>query len=149
MIRYTLKCEINHKFESWFQSAGAFDKLHAAGMLSCPDCGSETVEKAMMAPRLHQDAKAAQDSLQESRPMHALTAPASPAEAAIKELRRKIQEHSEYVGPEFASEARKIHHGDAPERSIYGEASNDEARQLAEDGVPVAPLPFFPSRKTN
>ena len=81
--------------------------------------------------------------------MHALTAPASPAEAALRELKRKIQEHSEYVGRDFAAEARAIHEGAAPERSIYGEANAEEARQLIEDGVPVAPLPFTPTRKTN
>lgn len=149
MIRYALKCEINHQFESWFQSADAFDKLHAAGLLSCPDCGSETIDKALMAPRLHPDAKTAREEPKEAVPMHALTAPASPAEAAMKELKRKIQQHSEYVGKDFAVEARKIHEGDSPERSIYGEASNDDARRLVEDGVPVAPLPFFPSRKAN
>ncbi len=81
--------------------------------------------------------------------MHALAAPASPAEAALKELRRKVQDNSEYVGQKFATEARAIHLGDAPERSIYGEASSEEARKLVDDGVPVAPLPFVPTRKAN
>ena len=149
MIRYALKCDANHQFESWFQSADAFDKLTASGMLSCPDCGSETVDKAVMAPRVQSGGESTGDEPRESVPMHALTAPSSPAEAAMKELRQKIQEHSEYVGKDFATEARKIHDGDAPERSIYGEASNDDARKLVEDGVPVAPLPFLPPRKTN
>lgn len=81
--------------------------------------------------------------------LHALTVPASPAEAAINDLKMKIQKHSEYVGSDFAAEARAIHDGDAPERSIYGEAEASEARKLVEDGVPVAPLPFMPTRKTN
>ena len=149
MIRYALKCEINHQFESWFQSADAFEKLRLARLLTCPDCGTAAVEKAMMAPRVRTQEKDHETVRTDTVPMHALAAPASPAEAAIKELKRKIQRHSEYVGQDFADEARKIHVGDAPERSIYGEASNDEARSLVEDGVPVAPLPFLPPRKTN
>lgn len=81
--------------------------------------------------------------------MHALTAPASKAENALNELKKKIEANSEYVGEGFAAEARAIHDGDAPERSIYGEANGDEARALIDDGVPVAPLPFMPTRKTN
>jgi len=149
MIRYALKCEINHQFDSWFQSADAFDKLLASGMLSCPDCGSDDVSKAIMAPRVQGKGKSESPAPSNTVPMHALTAPSSAAEAALKELKRKIEKHSEYVGKEFAAEARKIHDGDAPERSIYGEASSDEARQLVEDGVPVAPLPFIPPRKAN
>lgn len=151
MIRYALKCEINHHFESWFQSADAFDKLRDAGLLSCPDCGTETVEKAIMAPRVQGSTSTSSEEGERSGhvPMHALTAPASPAEAAMKELKRKIQEHSEYVGKDFAKEARLIHDGDAPERSIYGEATRDDAQSLIEDGVPVAPLPFFTTRKAN
>ncbi len=149
MIRYALKCEINHQFDSWFKSVDAFDKLRSAGLLSCPDCGSGDIDKAVMAPQVNSSDKAPRDEVADRVPMHALTAPASPAEAAMKELRRQIQQNSEYVGKDFATEARKIHEGDAPERSIYGEASNDEARQLVEDGVPVAPLPFLPPRKAN
>ena len=81
--------------------------------------------------------------------MHALTAPDSKAENVLAELKKKIEANSEYVGDSFATEARAIHDGDAPERSIYGEANGDEARALVEDGVPVAPLPFMPTRKTN
>jgi hypothetical protein len=151
MIRYALKCEINHQFESWFQSGDAFDKLRDARLLICPDCGTAVVDRAMMAPPVQGTGKSEPVVVQsqEDVPLHALTAPASPAEAAMKELKRKIQQNSEYVGKDFATEARKIHDGDAPERSIYGEASKDDARKLVEDGVPVAPLPFFPSRKTN
>lgn len=80
---------------------------------------------------------------------HALAAPASPAEAALVELRRQVQDNSEYVGKSFAREARRIYLGEAKERSIYGEASREDANQLVEDGIPVAPLPFVPTRKAN
>jgi len=154
MIRYALKCSEDHKFESWFQSADAFDKLSQAGMISCPKCGGTEVEKAIMAPRIQPahttpNQVGAQGEPSDGTQLHALTAPSSPAEKALLELKRKVQENSEYVGKDFAIEARKIHEGDAPERSIYGEATSEDARKLVEDGVPVAPLPFLPTRKTN
>jgi hypothetical protein len=82
-------------------------------------------------------------------PDRQLAAPGTDVEAALAALRRQIEANSDYVGLNFAAEARRIHAGDAPERSIYGEARADDARALIEDGVPVAPLPFVPGRKTN
>ncbi len=149
MIRYALKCEINHQFESWFQSAEAFEKLKTTGRLCCPDCGSGSVAKAIMAPQVRLGGNAAENGAPERVPMQALVAPSSPAEAAIIELKKKIEKYSDYVGKDFAAEARKIHVGEAEGRSIYGEATGDEARALIEDGIPVAPLPFLPARKTN
>ena len=143
MIRYALNCSQGHEFESWFQSAEAFDKLHRAGMVSCAVCGGTDVEKRLMAPRIGAKSKAEPEA---GRP---LSAPAHPAEQALAELKKKIEENSDYVGRDFAREARRMHEGEAPERSIYGEARVDEARKLVEDGVPVAPLPFTPGRKTN
>lgn len=137
MIRYALKCQDDHGFDSWFRSAEAYDSLRAAGGVSCPVCGSAQVEKALMAPVV---AKA------EARP---LAEPQSERERALAELRRRIEENSEYVGMNFAAEARAIHEGEAPERTIYGEARAEEARRLIEDGVPVAPLPFMPPRRSN
>ncbi|KFI26750.1 hypothetical protein CDV50_17605 [Haematobacter massiliensis] len=138
MIRYTLKCDRDHAFESWFQSAGAFDALEKAGQLACPSCGSSTVSKALMAP-------AVKPAEQEVRPLTQQTE----QEKLLADVRRHLEENSEYVGMNFASEARAIHEGDAPDRAIYGEARADEARKLIEDGVPVAPLPFLPTRKAN
>ena len=143
MIQFTLKCSEDHRFDSWFQSSEAFDKLHAASMVSCAICGSTDVEKAMMAPRVS-DSKSRGEA-----PVPALTNSTNPAEQALAELRKKVEENSEYVGLNFAREARDIHDGLSPDRAIYGEAKPEEAKKLIEDGVPVAPLPFTPSRKTN
>ena len=145
MIRYALKCADGHSFDSWFRSSDAFDRLHAAGMVACAVCGSTAVEKSVMAPRL----QASRDAAQARRPARPLSEPASPAEQALAELRRRIEASSDYVGADFAAEARAIHEGEAPARSIYGEARPDEARALIEDGIPVAPLPFRPQRKSN
>jgi hypothetical protein len=110
-------------------------------MIACPDCGSTQVAKALMAPRVRTDQT-------DARPM-ALTEPASEAEKALRALRKKVEDTSDYVGSSFAKEARAMHTGDAPNRSIYGEARMDEARSLLEDGIPVAPLPFTPKSKAN
>lgn len=142
MIRYTLICDKDHRFDSWFPSAAGYDRLAAAGHVTCPDCGSATVDKALMAPAV---ARTATEPVEE-RP---LSAPADPRAERLAALRREIEKNSEYVGMNFAAEARAIHDGDAPERSIYGEAKPEEARALIEDGVPVAPLPFLPVRKAN
>lgn len=140
MIRFSLKCDKDHGFESWFPSGQAFDTLKAQGHVACPVCGSGAVEKALMAPAVVAPREAA-------RP--ALTAPANPVEEALAALKRQVEENSEYVGMNFATEARRIHAGDAPERAIHGEARADEAKKLIEEGVPVAPLPFLPARKVN
>jgi len=154
MIQYALKCADGHQFDSWFQSAAAFDKLVSAGLVSCVVCGSGQVEKAIMTPRVRTARGAAPEPEPAStppatEPSGPLSKPASPAEQAIAELRKKVEESADYVGKDFATEARAMHDGEVPLRSIYGEAGIDEARQLVEDGVPVAPLPFRPNRKTN
>ena len=147
MIRYSLSCPQDHGFESWFQSAQAYDTLMATGHISCPECGATTVTKALMAPSVRPGRGSdARDS--EPRPTLS-AAPAAGKEAALAELRRQVEANSEYVGVNFVAEARAIHDGDAPERSIYGEARPAEAMQLLQDGIPVAPWPFMPTRKTN
>jgi hypothetical protein len=144
MISYTLKCENDHSFDSWFQSGSAFDKLHVARMIACPTCNSTSVEKAIMAPRVRPARKAA--SAPKAQP---LSTPSTDEERAIAEMKSKIEANSEYVGMEFAKQARAIHDGEAAERPIYGEAAPEEAIKLQEDGVPVAPLPITPTPKTN
>lgn len=144
MIRFHLKCAEDHAFESWFQSGAAFAALQAAGHVTCPECGSAKVEKALMTPALRPGHRT-----EAAPPRPDLRDPATEREAALAELKRQIEANSEYVGMNFAAEARRIHSGDAPERSIYGETRLDDARKLIEEGVPVAPLPFLPARKTN
>ena len=143
MIRYALKCPDDHGFDSWFQSAAAFNGLLRSGRLSCPVCGSASVEKTLMAPTVRPARKAG-----EVAPA-SLSQPDNDRERALAALRAKVEANSEYVGMNFVTEARAIHDGDAPERAIYGEARPEEAIKLLEDGVPVAPLPFMPARKAN
>ncbi len=137
MIRYDLICAADHAFDSWFSTASGYDTLHAAGQITCPTCGTSAVEKTLMAPAVTTD---------RTRP---ISTPRDGREAALAALREKVEQGSDYVGMNFVAEARAMHAGDAPERSIYGEAKPEEARALIEEGVPVAPLPFMPTRKAH
>lgn len=134
MIRFHLKCDNAHEFESWFQSGAAFDKLVTAGMINCTSCGSTKVSKTIMAPAVSTSSQ--------------ITAPKQ-TDDAIAALRAKVEAGSDYVGRSFAKVARDMHDGLAPERPIYGEANLQEAKKLVEDGIPVVPLPFMPRKKTN
>jgi len=143
MIRYTLKCDQGHGFESWFASAGAYDALAAKGLLSCAQCGSAHVSKALMAPSV------ATDTAAQAEPVAVALGPQTELERKVAALRDHVEKNSEHVGTRFAAEARAIHAGESPDRPIWGEAKPDEARALIEDGVPVAPLPFMPRTRTN
>jgi hypothetical protein len=149
MIRYTLTCKDGHGFDSWFQNAAAFGALRAGGQLACPVCGATDVEKALMAPAVVQTRPPEPATVPPPSARPSLTEPQSELELAIATLRRQVEENSDYVGLNFAAEARKMHDGDTPARAIHGEAKPDEARKLIEDGIPVAPLPFLPVRKVN
>ncbi|MGI9390676.1 MAG: DUF1178 family protein [Boseongicola sp.] len=148
MIRYALKCENDHQFESWFNSADSFDQLLGMGLVDCPQCASSSVEKTLMAPRVPAKSNITADSAPTvTQPM--ASGPSPKLEAALKELRAHVESNSEYVGPRFAAEATSMHLGDTPQRSIYGEVKPEEAKRLADDGVPALPLPFVPKQKTN
>ena len=142
MIKFSLKCGDGHAFDSWFKAGQAFHDLKQRQLVLCPVCGSSDVEKALMAP-----AVAVRPPVAQAAPRPEAQAP-DPADK-LKALRSKIEASSEYVGERFASEARAMYLGDIPDRPIYGEAKPQEAKALIEEGVPVLPLPFIPSRKSN
>ncbi|MET0220145.1 MAG: DUF1178 family protein [Tardiphaga sp.] len=151
MIRYDLRCEQGHGFESWFQSSGAYDSQVRRKLVSCPDCGSIKVEKAIMAPRISKGGKSSMPGVIEPAATgDAETTPLmmAPQEAELraklKELRDHVTKNADNVGEKFPAEARKMHYGDIEHRPIYGEASPDEARSLMEEGVEVMPLPVLP-----
>ena len=152
MINYSLKCSNKHSFESWFQSADAFEKLQNAGMVTCAICGSTQVTKAIMAPRVNTastPAPMAQPNAAPETAQKPLQEPPHPAQQALKDFKAQMEKNADYVGSDFAQEARDMHYGLTPERAIYGEAKATEAKKLVEEGIPVAPLPFDPKRKTN
>ena len=152
MIKFSLKCDQDHQFESWFKSAAAFDALAQAGHLTCALCGSTKVTKGMMAPRVTTGERRENRDEGGQKPGNAvpvLSKPQSALEEALKALRKEVETSSEYVGDDFVREARAIHIGDAPDRSIYGEARLDEAVALIEEGIPLTPLPFRAKRSTS
>jgi hypothetical protein len=140
MIVYSLACEQGHGFEAWFKDSAAFDRQASAGAVTCPECGTAKVEKAAMAPRIGGRAAKTEASVTHVSGRDAKLA------KMVKALRKHVEENYDYVGERFPEEARAIHNGEAETRDIYGEATSEEARALREEGVPVAPLPFFPRR---
>jgi hypothetical protein len=158
MIRYALVCDNAHEFESWFASSSSFEDQVRRGLVACPLCGSKHVDRAIMAPnvaRTDRSARAIEVEPQVSPVAAAPTpAPAAPAalmgeqEIALRQmltdLHKHVAENAEHVGPRFADEALKIHHGESDSRPIYGEATSEDARMLHEEGVEFMPLPRLP-----
>ena len=132
MIRYALACEQGHGFDAWFGSADSYDEQAEAHAILCPNCGSANVSKAPMAPYV---AKPRAERPPAERPK---------TYAKLKKLRAELTANSDYVGPKFPEEARKIHFDEALARAIHGEATLKEAEELNEEGVPVFPLPPLP-----
>ena len=129
MIRFSLRCASEHEFEAWFRNGEGYEAQQKAGEIACPECGDTHVEKALMAP-----------SIGRSRE----SAPISPAQlrSALVDLRRQVENHCDYVGPQFAEEARRIHYGESDPRGIYGEASAEESHELAEEGIKFGRIPW-------
>ena len=153
MIRYSLNCEKGHGFESWFQNSAAYDKQVKRTLITCPICGSAKIEKAIMAPRLgHAEMaetprlppKPATPPAPADAPVAVMSPPERELRKKLKELRDHITKNADYVGPRFPEQARKIHYGEIEHRSIYGEASPDEAKELNEEGIAFHPLPILP-----
>ncbi|MCK9907664.1 DUF1178 family protein [Microbacteriaceae bacterium K1510] len=159
MIKYTLVCDKGHEFESWFADSAAYDKQVKRKLVTCPACNSAKVEKAIMAPRLatskqRKGAIEMQVPAPEAAPEAPATAPVammSPQEqefrTKLKELRDHLTKNAENVGTKFPEQARKMHYGEIEHRSIYGEASPEEAKELAEEGVEFHPIPVLPDER--
>ena len=136
MIVYDVRCAKAHVFEAWFRNSAAFDEQAAAGEIACPVCGDTAVTKAPMAPAI---ARSRQTTKAEG---------ASRAEvmAKLRSLRAEVETSSEHVGATFPEEARKIHYGEVAERNIYGEAKEEEARELRDEGVEFHRIPWLGRR---
>jgi hypothetical protein len=160
MIRYALACDKGHQFESWFADSAAYDKQAKRSLVACPHCGSTKVEKAIMAPRL---AGARKRKAPVEAPVSDVTTPAAAPEAStpvammtpqeqelrgkLKELRDHLTKNADNVGAKFPDEARKMHYGETEHRSIYGVATADDAKELAEEGIAFHPLPILPDER--
>jgi hypothetical protein len=160
VIRYALVCERRHAFESWFADSAAYDRQVARALVTCPVCGSAKVEKAIMAPALGRGSKSksidastvstqaeAAEPGSEATPVAMLSQHERELRAKLKELRDHLVKNADYVGPKFPEEARRMHYGEIDHRSIYGEASPDEAQSLHEEGIEFHPLPRLPDER--
>jgi hypothetical protein len=154
MIRYALACDNGHEFESWFADSAAYDKQAKRGLVACPHCGSIKVGKAIMAPRLtgaRKRDRIVPTEAPAAAPGKAPVAMISPQEqelrGKLKELRDHLTKNADHVGTKFPEEARKMHYGEAEHRSIYGEASPEDAKALAEEGIEFHPLPILPDER--
>lgn len=156
MIRYTLRCDKSHAFESWFRDSGSFDDLRAATLVICPECGSAVVEKALMSPAVVTSRKRAEAPRTLPAAKEEILPPQQVASVMVDDehadkrraIMRQMRDHmiaqTKDVGPAFAVEARKIHDGDSEEKAIRGVASADEVQGLLEDGIDIMPIPVFP-----
>ncbi|MBZ9656334.1 DUF1178 family protein [Phyllobacterium lublinensis] len=133
MIRFSLHCDHDHGFEGWFRSNDDFDQQIERQLVTCPACGSHKIEKALMVP-----------SVTTGRQKEKMAVAMSKMVTELREMAQKVRDNADYVGNDFAEEARKIHFGEVEKRGIYGEATGDEVKSLLEDGVDVMPLPVFP-----
>jgi hypothetical protein len=151
MIRYRLQCAAKHEFEGWFRNADAFDRQAKRNLVVCPNCGSTEVAKALMAPsvvtskpRAARKTPTAVPAPQSATPQRVANSGQRELLQMMRKLRDEVIAKSEYVGPRFAEEARKIHNEEVEERGIYGEATPSEVKDLAEDGIEIYPIPVLP-----
>jgi hypothetical protein len=163
MIRYALVCERQHDFEIWFSDSADYDKQRKRGLVSCPVCDSRKVEKAIMAPALGRGAnkRRAPVEVPQEPSLPVAETPAMPApepvamispqerefRAKLKELRDHLTRNADDVGRKFPEEARKMHYGEIEHRSIYGEASPQEVKELHDEGIEFHPLPILPDER--
>ena len=161
MIRYALVCERKHNFEIWFSDSGDYDKQRKRGLVTCPVCDSKKIEKAIMAPSIARGGRKRSEPIEAPRPASEVAPAAAPASenvamispqerelrAMLKELRDHLTQNADNVGKKFPDEARKMHYGEIEHRSIYGEASPEEAKDLHEEGIEFHPLPVLPDER--
>ncbi|MBS0559560.1 MAG: DUF1178 family protein [Proteobacteria bacterium] len=155
MIHYQVRCSRDHEFDGWFKDSAAFDKQSARGLVECPVCGDTKVSRALMAPAV---SKRQAEQLPVPVPVPAAV-PAAPADkpaiaaggrmpaqvrAMLQRLRQEVERNCDYVGADFAEEARKIHRGESDRRGIYGEATREESEALASEGIEVGNIPWVP-----
>jgi hypothetical protein len=144
MIKFALNCRDGHEFEGWFRSGEAYEAQAATSQITCPHCGCHEVTKAIMAPAVAIRSRAARAAKSQPAP----DIPMQQLQNGLRRIRDEVRARAEYVGDRFAEEARRIHFDESPARGIYGEATSDEARSLAEDGIPFLPVPRLPEDMT-
>ena len=145
MITYQLRCSSGHEFEAWFRNSAGYDEQHASGDINCPMCGDQEISKALMAPAVGKKGNSRSSTSYEQRAAEV----AREVLDAVEKVREHVEENCDYVGKEFAEEARKIHYGETEQRGIYGEATDDDNRELLDEGIEIFRLPTAPRRDNN
>ena len=152
MIHYELRCSEDHAFDGWFKDSTAYERLAKRGMVECPHCGDTKIERALMRPAVPKKGNAVAPvptpAPQPPAPQQqaAMTGGPMPAQmrAVLQKMRAEVEKHCDYVGPQFAEEARKMHRGESDKRGIYGETSPEQAEALAEEGIEISRIPWVP-----
>ena len=152
MIHYQLKCGQSHAFDGWFKDSAGFEKQAKRGLIECPECGGTDVERALMTPAVPKKGSAAAPE-----PVAAANPPAPaaadektavrvPAQmlAVLQRMRAEIEKNCDYVGPNFADQARAMHRGEVEPKGIYGETTDEQAESLADEGIEVTNIPWVP-----
>lgn len=154
MIHYQLRCSADHPFDGWFRDSAAFELQARQGLVACPECGDGAVHRALMAPAIGRkrvtvdqsgaDQRGAPDPAPAAVPEKAAAVLPDQVRAVLQRIRAEVERTSDYVGPKFADEARRIHRGETDKRSIYGESTPEQAEALAEEGIDVTRIPWVP-----
>jgi len=151
MIHYQLQCSHAHEFDGWFKDSATFDRQAKRGLVECPICGDTKVTRALMAPAVSTREHVAQAPTPVEPLVPATVEPAPPPQrmpaqvvAMLQRMRAEVEKNCDYVGPEFAEEARRMHRGESDRRGIYGETTKDQAEALAEEGIEIASIPWVP-----
>lgn len=141
MIRYALRCETGHEFESWLPSCEAYESQQRRQLVACPLCGSTGITKQLMAPSVTRGGRALEEPEASVQPAALMSQEDVEARAKLRALRAQLIENSDYVGSRFPAEARRMHAGEVEHRSIWGEATAADAHSMVEEGIELMPLP--------
>lgn len=150
MIHYDLRCSDGHDFDGWYKDSAAFDRLAKRGLLECPHCGDTKVERALMRPAVPKKGNAILPvpvpEPAPAQPQEAMASGPMPPKmrAMLQKMRAEVEKHCDYVGPQFAEEARKMHRGETDKRGIYGETTPEQAESLADEGIEFSRIPWVP-----
>jgi hypothetical protein len=139
MIVYNLACENNHKFEGWFASPAIYEEQKAAGAVDCPVCGSSNITRLPAGSYVNTNAVAA--ASQDEKIAHPVVAGEDIAAKIRAKVMEYIYKHTEDVGAEFPEQARKIYYEEIARKNIRGIASNEEVKELREEGIEVVVIP--------
>jgi hypothetical protein len=151
MIHYQLRCGQSHGFDGWFKDSASFEQQAKRGLIECPECGGTDVERALMAPAVAKrgSAPVVEPEPEAPAPVAAPEKVATgrmPAQviAALQKIRAEVEKTCDYVGPDFADQARAMHRGEVDPKPIYGETTEEQAESLEEEGIAVAKIPWVP-----